>query len=146
MRDDPRKVLSTGEIVIYGHIFHLLPILILFSSHPPEKLHLFVIKEIFFWEVKRLQQLPAAAVTDRPHSHRHQVGLRIIDARFSIDVLKSLKLPVMDLFVKSALKTHPIRHQLPSAVVSASRQPLALYWQRTSAPTTQDLFYSASYH
>lgn len=72
--------------------------------------------------------------TDRPHSHRHQVRLQIIDARFSIDVLKSLKLPVMDLFVKSALKTHPTRHRLPSAVVSASRRPLALYWQWTSPP------------
>lgn len=50
MQDDPRKVLSTGEIVIYGRIFHLLPILILFSSHTAEKLHLLVIKEISLFE------------------------------------------------------------------------------------------------
>lgn len=50
MQDDPRKVSSTGEIVIYGRIFHPLPILILFSSHTAEKLHLLVIKEISLFE------------------------------------------------------------------------------------------------
>lgn len=52
--------------------------------------------------------------------------LKIIDTGFSIDVPKSLKLSVMDLLVKSTLKTHLTCHQLPSAVVSVSWQPRVL--------------------
>lgn len=80
--------------------------------------------------------------TDRPHSRRHQVRLQIIDARFSIDVLKSLKLPVMDLFVKSALKN---TSDSPSASISSRQRimtALALYWQWTAPHDTGPALFS----
>lgn len=89
----------------------------LFCSQIAEKLHFLVIMDFsnLLPAVLPLQHCSTLELKQTPGQ-----TLKKIDAGFSIDVLKSLKLPVMDRFVKSTLKTHLTCHQLPSAVVGVS--------------------------